>query len=352
MGQVQDSTKRRKWKQLENWERNQIEALLRARHSVRSIAEQLKRDRRTIQREIARGTVQQLDREYREVWRYYADVGQRKREERAADKGRTLKIGNNHALCNELERLIVKERYSPDAALGWLKRNGKAELVTICTKTLYHYIDMELFAGISNKDLPVKRIGKKRYKSIRRKAYNNLRGKSIEQRPEAVAFRGTEGHWEMDCVVGKRGTKACMLVLTERKTTFELVFKLRNKTQACVQEVLDHLEKRYGKRFGHIFKSITVDNGGEFLDWARMERSIRAQSGKRTDIYYAHPYSAWERGSNENQNKLIRRFVPKGTDIGKLTRKDVQRIQYWMNHYPRRRFGFQTPSQLSTLMVA
>ena len=88
------------------------------------------------------------------------------------------------------------------------------------------------------------------------------------------------------------------------------------------------------------------------LDGERLERSSRSPSKRRTAIYYAHPYCAWERGSNENQNKLIRRFVPKGTDIGKLTSKDVKRIQYWINHYPRRKFGYRSASQMGTLRVA
>ena len=352
MSQEQNSTKRRKWKQISEQERYQIEALLKAKHSIREIAQQLGRDRRSIQREKARGLVEQVDHMWRERRIYFADVSQRRSEERESNKGRPLKIGHNHALCHELEQLIVKEQYSPDAALSWLKQYGQPGVVTICTKTLYRYIDCELFAGISNKDLPVKREGKKRYRHLHRKAYNNLKGKSIEQRPEHVATRMEEGHWEMDCVVGKSGTNACLLVLTERATRRELIFKMKSKRQACVAAVLDRLEKRYGTRFSDFFKTITVDNGCEFLDGERLEHSIRSPSKKRTSIYYAHPYSAWERGSNENQNKLIRRFVPKGTDIGKLTQRDAQQIAYWMNHYPRRQFGYKSPSQMSTFKTA
>ena len=352
MGQEQNSTERRKWKQVQNWERNQIEVLLRAGHSIKEIATLLGRDRRTIQRERAKGTVQQLDSEYRDVRRYFANAGQRMAQENAANKGRPLAIGCNHALCNELERLIGKERYSPDAALGWLRQQGPPGIVNICTKTLYRYIDCGLFLGISNKDLPVKRNAKKHHKMIQRKAYNNLSGKSIEQRPQCVMKRIEEGHWEMDCVVGKQGTDACLLVLTERVCRQELIFKMKSKTQDCVVAVLDRLERRYNARFSEIFKTITVDNGSEFLDGERMERSIRSPSKNRTYIYYAHPYCAWERGSNENQNKLIRRFVPKGTDISKLTAKDVKRIQHWINQYPRRQFGYKSSSQMSTLKVA
>ena len=352
MGQGQDNTKRRKWKQIREQERYQIEALLKAKHSIREIAQQLGRDRRSIQREKARGQVEQVDYLWRERRFYFADVSQRRSEERGSNKGRPFAIGHNHALCHELERLIVKERYSPDAALGWLKQYGQPSIVTICTKTLYRYIDCELFAGISNNDLPVKRRARKRHKTIQRKAYTNLRGKSIEQRPEHVETRMEEGHWEMDCVVGKPGTSACLLVLTERVTRQELIFKMRNKTQDCVVAVIDRLERRYGARFSDGFKTITVDNGGEFLDGGRMEGCIRSPARKRTSLYYGHPYRAGERGSNENQSKLIRRFVPKGMDIGTLSHKDIKRIEYWMNHYPRRQFGYKSPSQMSTLNVA
>lgn len=352
MGRVQDTIRQRKWKQIGEQERYQIEALLKAKHSIREIARQLGRDRRSIQREKARGLVEQVDSLWRERRLYLADAAQRRAEERETNKGRPLKIGHNHALSHELERLIVNERYSPDAALGWLRQHGQSGIVTICTKTLYNYIDCELFAGISNKDLPVKRDVRKRHKRIRRKAYINLKGKSIEQRPEHVETRLEEGHWEMDCVVGKSGTKACLLVLTERAARRELIFKMSSKVKNCVAAVLDRLESRYGAGFSEIFKTITVDNGGEFLDGERLERSIRSPSKKRTCIYYAHPYCAWERGSNENQNKLIRRFVPKGMDIGKLTQRDVKQVEYWMNHYPRKQFGYQSPSQRCTLKIA
>ena len=89
-----------------------------------------------------------------------------------------------------------------------------------------------------------------------------------------------------------------------------------------------------------------MDNGSEFLDSEGLERSCIKPGEKRTECYYAHPYSSWERGSNENANRLIRRFVPKGTDINKLTQKDVKRIEQWMNNYPRRIFGYKTANDI------
>jgi IS30 family transposase len=148
----------------------------------------------------------------------------------------------------------------------------------------------------------------------------------------------------MDCVVGKG--KACLLVMTERKSRKELIFKLKSRRQECVKAVLDRLERKYKGRFKDEFKSITMDNGSEFLNSEDLEASCLNLKKKRTLCYYAHPYSSWERGSNEVANKLIRRFVPKGTNIGKLTKADIQRIQHWMNNYPRRIFGYKSANEL------
>jgi IS30 family transposase len=207
-------------------------------------------------------------------------------------------------------------------------------------------IDRGDFLNLTNKSLPVKRDGKRRaYRNIRKVALNNLKGRSIEDRPESAQSREEYGHWEMDCVVGSR--KACLLVLTERKTREELLFKLAAKTQDYVIAAIDKLERQYKRRFPMVFKTITMDNGGEFLDVKRLQTSCLYEKCKRTTAYYAHPYSAWERGSNENANRLIRRFIPKGTDIGKYTNADIKRIEHWMNNYPRRMFKYKTANDMA-----
>lgn len=221
MGQVQDNAKRRKWKQLSERERYQIEILARMGKKPQAIAEQINRDRRTISRELERGTVKQVTSELEYIWIYKADVGQRVHQERGANKGRGLKIGHCHELAKYLERKIVQERYSPDAALN----SGQTFDVRICTKTLYNYIDAGLFTGISNRDLPMKKRGKKRSYRPRRTALNNVKGRSIEERPKEVNERKEAGHWEMDCVTSGKGSKACLLVLTERSSCKEYISK-------------------------------------------------------------------------------------------------------------------------------
>jgi len=202
-------------------------------------------------------------------------------------------------------------------------------------------IDKGFFLNITNADLPSKREKKKRnYSKIRRVALNNKSGKSISERPERVNNREEQGHWEMDLVVGS--TKPCLLVMTERATRKELLFKVNNKEQSEVVAVLDRLERELKSDFTRIFKSFTTDNGSEFINSQLIERSCLYKNKTRTAIYYAHPYSSWERGSNENANKLIRRFIPKGSDIGSFSNEEIKRIELWINNYPRKIFNYKS----------
>jgi len=111
--------------------------------------------------------------------------------------------------------------------------------------------------------------------------------------------------------------------------------------------VLDTLEKKQGKKFKEKFKTITVDNGSEFLDYKILELSVTNPEQQRVKMYYTHPYSSWERGTNENSNKLIRRFIPKGTDIGKMSQAMIKRIETWMNNYPRTIFGYKSAKEMA-----
>jgi IS30 family transposase len=347
MGQEQHNTVKGKWEQLSEKERYKIEALYRQGLTPADIGRTLEpaRDRRTIEREITRGLTAQRDSQWRERRVYLADVGQRTHDERAANKGRGLKIGSDHALAKYLEEKIGKEKWSPDAAIGNIREEGLQFDVSLCTKTVYNMIDSGIFLNLSNKDLPIKRGKKKRaYKKVSRVALNNIKGRSIEERPAEVEMREEYGHWEMDCVVGSG--RACLLVMTERMSRQERIFKIASKTQEAVISVLNGLERKYKSNFSKIFQTITMDNGSEFLDTQSMESSCIKPNRKRTNCYYAHPYSAFERGSNETANRLIRRFVPKGSNIDKFSKADVKRIENWINNYPRRIFNYKTANHI------
>jgi IS30 family transposase len=353
MEQYKDNTGKRKWKQISEKERYKLEALLEEGLNAREAAKRLGRDRRTIEREIKRGTVEQKrmnpsTKKYEPLYIvervYKADAGQRVSEGNAANKGRGLKIGRDHRLARYIEGKIKFEKWSPDAVIGRIKAEGLKFETSICAKTLYNYIDAEIFAGISNKDLWEKKKRKKRnYKKIRQVALNNRKGKSITERSESADKRMEAGHWEIDLVAGKQGTKAAILTLVERKSRKSLYALVRNKTQDEAVRAIRRARKRVGGDFSEVFKSITADNGGEFLDSERIKKAAKCG-----EVYYAHPYSSWERGSNENGNRILRRFVPKGTDIGKLTAKELQRIEDWVNNYPRKILGYKTANEAMT----
>jgi IS30 family transposase len=348
MSQNNHTSKLRKFKHLSSRERYKIEILLKEKLKPFEIAQRMGKGIRTIEREIARGKVklQNSNLTYREE--YCADVGHRIYEENARNKGPGLKIGNDHKLVKHIENKIIKEKFSPDAVIGEIREKGIEFETEICTKTLYNYIDRgDVFLSLTNKDLPVKKEGKKRgYKKVKI-PHKNLKGTSIEERPSEVDSRQEYGHWEMDCVVGKRdGGGAVLLVLSERSRREEIIIKMHGKTQESVIASLDRLERKYGSKFKEKFKTITVDNGSEFLDFKGIEQSTKGKDKKRVKLYYAHPYSSWERGTNENTNKLIRRFIPKGTDINKISKARIKYIENWINSYPRRILGYKSANDL------
>ena len=345
MGQEQYSTKTKKWKQLSEGERYKIEALSAQGLTPAQIGESLTpaRDRRTIARELSRGMTKQRNSDLTERLVYLADVGQRIHNENAANKGRGLKIGHDHKLARYIEDKIKKEHWSPDAIIGSIRAEGVSFETSICTKTVYNYIDSGIFAGVSNKDLWVKKERRKRgYKKVRTVALNNKNGKSISERPQAVEERTERGHWEVDLVVGRQGTKAVILTLVERVTRKSLYVLVKNKTQRAVAAAIRKAGRRVGGSFDEVFKSITADNGSEFLDSEAIKKAAKCG-----EVYYAHPYSSWERGSSENGNRILRRFIPKGTDIGKMTAAELQRIEDWVNNYPRKILGYKSANHFA-----
>ena len=334
------------YKHLEHSDRIKMETLLNKGYSKPEVAEYLHVHRSTIYREIKRGEYVHRNSDYTEEVRYSSDKGQQTHDWNAQGKGKSLKIGNDVEYAEFLEDKIANDKYSPEAALAAAETSGKEFKTTISVRTLYRYIDNGIFLKITNKDLPVK--GKKKKKNKKVKVQKRAAaGESIANRPEEVKDREIFGHWEMDTVKGKQGvTKSCLLVMTERKTRDEIIFKLKDQKAESVVDALDRLERKWGGMFHKIFKSITVDNGTEFSDCEGMERSVLHPGERRTYLFYCHPYSSWERGTNENQNKLIRRHIPKGEDFDEKQDKDIEFIENWINTYPRGILGFKTSKEL------
>lgn len=338
---VNDTTKKEKGKHLTREDRYLIEKMLKSKYKTSEIAKILGRHRTTIQRELSRGLTCLASNGEIE---YSAYIGQNQHEMNGTAKGPMLKIGNDHELAEFIEGQIKKENYSPEAVIGLIKTKKRKFKTVICWKTIYNYVDKGIL-DISNKDLPYRK-DKKENKSISQNRWKRGKGKSIEERPEEANTRERMGHWEMDCVVSKIGDLTALLVLSERSSRKELIYKIKNKTTSEVIKVIDNLEVKYGNRFGKIFKTITVDNGSEFMGFKEIEQSKIEKGKDRVKVYFAHPYSSWERGTNENINRMIRRFIPKGTQLSKISNKEIKRIEKWINNYPRKIFNYRTANEI------
>lgn len=205
-----------------------------------------------------------------------------------------------------------------------------------------------LFLNLTQEELP--RHGKKKhkYKKVKKNksASRAPAGESIEQRPEEIDEREEFGHWEGDTVYsgrGKRKTTRALLTLTERKTRKEIIIAIPNRKAETVVKALDALERKLGaRRFRAIFKSITFDNGTEFAAAEELERSCVNKRLPRTKVYFCHPYSSWERGTNENTNGMIRRRFPKGTNFAAVTNAQIAQAENWINNYPRKILGYKS----------
>lgn len=332
-------------------ERYKLEALLRARIPVTQIARQLGFCRQTIYNEIKRGEyVHNCG--WRDEKRYSADKAQQVHDYNQTAKGRPLKIGTDRNYADFLEskmlgrqddgRIDQRTRLSPAAALTEARRVGFT--VSICVSTLYSYIEKGIFLHLTNKDLWEKgRARKRSHNTVKRIAHPLL--PSITDRPQEIDLRTEPGHWEMDLVVGCANSSPVLLTLTERFSRRELIFKLPNRKAATIRGVFDMLERKMRKGFRNIFRSITTDNGPEFLEYDKLIQSI--YGGRRFDVYYCHSYAAWEKGTNENHNRMIRRWFPKGTDFSGVTKKDIAELQNWMNSYPRKVLNWQTPEEIA-----
>ena len=330
-----------KWK-----DRLKIEKMLKEKKSKSEIARTLRVDYTTVMREIKRGLTVQRDTNLVDREVYCAETAERKYRENLRAKGPDIKLGNDHELAQYIEGKIADDGYSPEAALHKIKEDGLTFSVTLSKWTVYKYINDGVFLRVTNKSLPMGGKRKTEYKKVQ--AARVPKGDSIEDRPEEVATREEPFHWEMDSVLSAKegGSKKRFLTMTERTSRADLMFLMPDGTMASVVAVLDMLEKKLGScNFRRRFQTITVDNGSEFQDWEGMTRAVTGE-GDRTHIYYCHPYSSSERGSNEKQNGMLRRRHPKGTDFKKVSRKKLRETTDWINNYPRKMFGFHTAAEL------
>lgn len=321
-------------------ERIILQTLLDEKKPVSYIAKKLGCCRQTVYNEIRRGQYLHNYGYYDRV-RYSAERGQKTHDYNQTAKGRPLKIGSDHAFAEYIERKIIKDRYSPAAALAAARKESFQ--TDICVSTLYSYIDKKVFYELGNQHLWEKRKRKpsKSNREKRRIVHPTL--PSIEIRPERITNREEYGHWEMDLIVSGQKGRSVLLTLTERQRREEIIMKLPDRKAETIRKAIDRIERRT-QGFRNKFKSITTDNGSEFMEYDLLRKSC-CRKGDRFDLYYCHSYAAWEKGSVENHNRMIRRFFPKGTNFDEVSTREVQWVQDWLNGYPRKVLGWRSPNE-------
>lgn len=346
MSQVKYTTEKRGYCHIQESERKSIERMKRQGANNNQIAKALCRHRSSIGRELKRNSVTQRETVqtnsksidiplFKEVKRYFWDSAQRQYKERRLRTGAKCKLVSCMDFICYLEgKVLGAEKWSLDAARGYAQRHDLFPVIP-STRTLYHWVDAGLLK-IRNIDLLLKVRRKCRKKPKERK---RMLGRSIDERPDSINQRKEFGHWEGDGIVGG-GRKGYLLTLAERMTGYGIVWDAKDRDAGRVVRLLDLLERQYDHLFPAVFKSITFDNGPEFSAVEQIE-----DKGRLT-AYYAHPYSSYERGTSENWNGIVRRFIPKGMSLTDLNPDALVRINRYINQLPRKRFGYRTPEQL------
>jgi IS30 family transposase len=203
------------------------------------------------------------------------------------------------------------------------------------TVTVYRYIDAQLIPGLRNIDLPRQSSRKQHLTPTKPRGKNKkILGQSIAQRDPAVLARELVGDWELDYVKGVREKHhAALLVMTERKTRYELIMKVPAYDAVTT---LSYAKKLLASHPELPFRSITCDNGSEFSQLNQLKPTV----------YYCHAYASWERGTNEQTNGLLREYLPKGKPIEQFSDDYLKQVEAALNHKHRRQLEYQTASEL------
>lgn len=242
-----------------------------------------------------------------------------------------------------IEDRILIDKWSPDVIAGYIKSHELYKqdgFVLISTTTIYCAIHYDL---LNVKKENTRRMTKfeKSGKYSKSELPESKLKYSIELRDDDINNRISFGNWELDTVLSvKEGIHECLLTLTERKTRFEIILKLKAKTKQEVILKFKRLKKYLKEDIGKAIKSITTDNGSEFSGFLEIIKVTNAK------FYFCHPYASFEKGTNEKHNGMIRYFIPKGTLIENYSNKEINDICNWMNNYPRKILDYQTPLEV------
>ena len=304
--------------QLTQEQRYQIHALLKMVHHHTEIAESLEVHKSAISRELRRN----------KGLRGY-------RPKQAHQKAMSRRDHTRRRIMSETWMLIetkIRQEWSPEQISGWLKRYM---VVEISHEWIYQYILADKHAGGTlYRHLHCQKKRRKRYGSYDRRGKLPNRV-SIEERPAIVDERQRIGDWEVDTIVGK-GHRQAIVSLTERKSRLVLLRKVERRTANLVSDaVIDLLQP-----FSEHLHTITADNGKEFAEHERISRELV------TDFFFAHPFAAWERGTNENTNGLVRQYIPKQIEYALITEHELIMISNRLNHRPKKCLDFMSPFEV------
>ena len=250
------------------------------------------------------------------------------------------KLDNYPKMKKYIEDKIKVDKWMPDAIIGYMEKHNIFDRDGFCkitTQTIYYDIHHLLI------DIDINNMRRMKYDSKyeyheEKEVSESKRNYSIEKRPEEVDKRLVFGHFELDTVIGtSKGIHECLMTITERKTRFEMIFKLKSKSADEVVMKWNQIKDFMKVNFNKIFKSITTDNGTEFSKFLEIIKDTK------TDIYFCHPYCSGEKGTNERSNEIIRYFIPKGDLLENYSFNDINNIVDWMNNYPRKSLNYKTP---------
>uniref|UniRef100_UPI0031331B9B IS30 family transposase n=1 Tax=Levilactobacillus sp. HBUAS70063 TaxID=3109359 RepID=UPI0031331B9B len=334
--QEQPTTPHVKGHHLTEMERGKIDELHHLGLSNRKIAAEIGVCPQTINNELKRGSVSQVKKangKRKFTTKYFPEAAQARYEACRKSCHRPSKFGQVKDFLAYFINHFRTDKWSPDAAVGrarYLKKFQADEMV--CTKTLYRYID-EQRLEVRNIELTEKTSRRRPvHKSIK---HHRLRGRSIDERPANVADRKEFGHFEIDTVVGHRnGQENVILTMIERQSRFEIMRLIDSREADSVAYAMRDIKRQYGS----VIKSITSDNGPEFT-------TLTAVMADTAPVYFAHPYTSNERGTNEVHNRMIRQDLPKGMSFDTISPAQVTSVSDRLNKLPRRAFGYETPAE-------
>ena len=334
MNQLNFNTEKRNFKHLSEYERGEIYVMVELGHSISSIARHLNRSRTTIYNELKRGRVEQI-RNGHKVTVYYPDAGQTQYEKNRKNSKKKFKVLECVDFIKFVDESFKEQCWYLDECYGRAK-SEKIFKNTVCTKTLYKYVELG-FLKIKNTDLPqkLKRIPKSTRIRINKRKF----GKSISERPKHIEPRKEFGHWEIDTVIGKKTSdQDVLLTIIERKSRYYKVIKIDSKFSKRVNDALLDFIMESKTKVAEVFKSITSDNGSEFSGLSDLESLV--------PMYFCHPYSSFERGSNERHNGILRQFIPKGRSINDFSEDEIMYFVDIINAKPRKNLGYRTPEEI------